>query len=125
MSRLERQIIELLLRDRAFVAGALVRLYGQQEEDEQFRHKTIHRNGIGFNAVDAKVFSPMAEQILRDREISEEQLALCRQPLENGLPRLGRYRRQLARLIKDAQSTASDAENASTSPKNVETVVVG
>jgi hypothetical protein len=125
MPRREREFVERLLQEDESVSWSLLSLYDSQEYDEQARHITIHRNGIGFNAADARIFSPMAQQILRGEELSAEQLSLCRQPIEHGLPRLGRYRRQLVALLGDSESDAPMAETRGKHAETGERLVIG
>lgn len=53
----------LLVRSDAAVFRAVVVLYERQTEDERATDQTTHRNGVGFNGVDARLMSYYARWI--------------------------------------------------------------
>jgi len=91
----EELIVNLVQCNREYVECYLLFLFHKQEDDEKARHKTIHRNGVGFNAVDASIFTSMAERLLSGHSLSSDELAACCEPMKNGKPRLAKYWRQL------------------------------
>jgi hypothetical protein len=85
-------------QDQAYRAGdldallvlMLDALYGLQTPDEQAEKRTIKRNGVGLNAVDARVLTGMAVKA-RFRSLSESEMDELR-------ARLPKYRKQLQTL---------------------------
>ena len=92
----EQDVVERIWRDDEYVAQAIIALYQRQENKEKAQRKTISRNRVGFSAADVKLFSLMSERLLAGHSLSSDELAICREPMKNGLPRLAKYRRQLA-----------------------------
>jgi hypothetical protein len=90
-----QDVIDLILRDPEYVEFCVQFLFHKQENDEQARQKTIHRNGVGFDAADASIFTPIAERLLSGHSLSSDELAACRKPTKNGKPRIAKYWRQL------------------------------
>ena len=97
---LEQAIVDRILIDDAFVENAVVALFSKQEPKEQESKRTLVQNRRGFNKPDAGVFSAMAEHLLAGHRLSAEELAICRKPSKGGMPRLGKYRRQLAEIFQ-------------------------
>jgi hypothetical protein len=58
------------------VGRALVALYERQTLIERCGAMTLEANGEGFDAVDAKVGSSMAKQVLAGRSLSDKQVAV-------------------------------------------------
>ena len=67
---------------------ALLRIYQNQTEDEQYSHTTCHQNGIGFSGCDAEILTSFAQQVNRGRALSEKQMNLL-------FKKMPRYSRQL------------------------------
>lgn len=98
-------IIDLLTKNDLAVERAILRIYERQTLSEQRAQETCERNGVGFSGVDGDIFSSFAEQIKKSprpagRRLSPKQLALARKPDKNGLPRIGRYAKQLLEVIQ-------------------------
>ena len=59
--------------------AAVLTLYSAQTPQEKESQVTVELNGVGFNAVDAPIFSSFARQMLESgRVLSEKQLAVCK-----------------------------------------------
>jgi hypothetical protein len=91
----KQDVVDLILRDPEYVECYILFLYHRQEGDEKARHKTIHGNGVGFNAADGGLLTSMAERLLSGYSLSSDDLAACREPTKKGKPRLAKYWRQL------------------------------
>jgi hypothetical protein len=92
--------VDLINESDSFVAWALSALYWAQTEAEKHSKTTFQANSWGFSKANAPAFSKMAEHIADAGVLSEAQLAVCREPLRSGIPRLGKYRRQLLALVR-------------------------
>jgi hypothetical protein len=99
----EDGVVDLLLHNPKYVEEAILLIYREQENEEKVLRKTISRNRVGFNTVDARVFSEMAERILSGQPLSAEDLETCRKMTKNGVPRIARYRRQLLNVANPAR----------------------
>jgi transcription initiation factor IIE alpha subunit len=64
------------------VNRALLTLYEQQTLDEKSSHLTSHTNKMGFNGADAPFGTSLAEQIMKGRTLSDNQLATARRMLK-------------------------------------------
>jgi hypothetical protein len=93
---LEHAIVYRILTDDAFVEKGLVALFSLQEPEEQLRGEAIFLNQRGFSASDASVFGLMAQRVQEGHRLFAEELAICRERSSKGMPRLGKYRGQLA-----------------------------
>lgn len=71
-----------------FAIGALVKLYNYQTEDEQVAGQTVYDNSMGFNGVDARILTSMAQQYKRKSRLSEKQIPIV-------VNKLQKYSRQL------------------------------
>lgn len=60
-------------RSRAWCKRALLRIYANQERDEQQFATVTQRNGVGFVPADAKLLSSLAEQVIANRRLSPRQ----------------------------------------------------
>ena len=81
------------LRSRAWCRRALLRVYANQELDEQLLADTTKRNGIGFTPADAPILTSLAKQMLERNWLSVKQWEI----LYKLLPK---YARQLQRGVK-------------------------
>ena len=66
------------LSDDQGAMQAICIIYSYQTSDEQLEHATAYENGIGFNALDAKFGSRLAERILAGGAMSVKQVAACK-----------------------------------------------
>lgn len=80
-------------RSRAWCKRALLRVYANQERDEQAAANVTKRNGIGFTPADAKLLTSLAEQIQQRDWLSPGQWEI----LYKLLPK---YARQLQRGVE-------------------------
>lgn len=87
----EDEIKNLVQTNDKVLYGALKNLYDCQTYDEKTNEKTSHANGAGFNAMDAKVLTSIAEFLLKNGFLTEKQKELVRK-------KLVKYNRQLTRL---------------------------
>jgi hypothetical protein len=95
-----------LAHDPAFIKLALLRLYEQQEDDEQARGETTHENGVGFNKADAFILTPIASQMVLESigsGIPPEQIIITADAMDECRMRLPKYVAQLERLLKDEE----------------------
>lgn len=74
----KEQIAEGLRNKDEWVRRALVVLYNLQTSDEQVDGNTYHRNGIGFNMMDAKLLSNLARQVLEGYKLNSKQIDTAR-----------------------------------------------
>lgn len=77
--------------DDRWAMRALMALYQNQTSDERSAGRTVYRNEIGFNGVDAGILTSLAEQLGERGTLSQKQLAI----LHRTLPK---YSGQLARM---------------------------
>lgn len=77
-------------RSRAWCRRALLRIYSNQEADEQLIADTTKRNGVGFTPADAPILTSLAKQMLERNWLSLKQWEI----LYKLLPK---YARQLQR----------------------------
>ena len=84
-----------ILTDARFVCEAVLLLDDRQTERERKVRQTLEKNRRGFDVVDAPVFTNMAERIRATGCISASDLQICRKIGRKGIPRLGKYRKQL------------------------------
>ena len=80
-------------RSRAWCRRALLRIYANQELDEQLVADTTKRNGIGFTPADAPILTSLAKQMLERNWLSVKQWEI----LYKLLPK---YARQLQRCSR-------------------------
>src|SRR5215467_7342413 len=73
----ERVVIEIDQND-SFVLLVLQWLYERQTHVERATRRTIDRNRVGFDSVDARIFAPMAEAIVPGAPLSSGNLEVCR-----------------------------------------------
>lgn len=71
--------------------GALLYLYRYQTEDERRTRETKNNNGVGFNSVDAKFLSAMAEFYKKAGFLTPKQREITRK-------KLVKYSKQLTKI---------------------------
>ena len=76
------------------VERSLVKLLEKQTEDEQRAELTKYRNGMGFNAKDARFGSSLAKVVQSGRHLSPKQIESARKMLT-------KYSGQLARIASE------------------------
>lgn len=105
----KERLIELLEKNNLAVERALLVLFERQTADEQTSEHTRHKNGRGFTAFDAEIFSSFAKQVQRSRNapgqrLSRNQLECCRKRDKNGNMRIACYWKQLLEEIENKQN---------------------
>lgn len=85
------EIRENILTKEAWTIRGLIAIYNYQTQAEKQIRDTVEWNGVGFNGVDGRLMSSMAEFYLSRNYLSEKQLYLVRK-------RLVKYAGQLARI---------------------------
>lgn len=88
----EKDIDALLQRSDAAVFRAVVVLYDRQTEDERATDQTTHRNGVGFNGVDARLLSYYARWIKANGRLTGRHVEKARRAVR-------KYRAQLLDAI--------------------------
>lgn len=77
-------------RDDAVVRGLIV-LYSLQTSEEQSEDRTVEKNNVGFNALDAEFLSSLARYAEKRGMLTEKQMYYARK-------RILKYAGQLARI---------------------------
>lgn len=85
------EIKNLIQTNDKVLYGALRRLYDEQTQDEKDCMETTHRNGVGYNGLDAPIMSSLTEFLLRNGFLTDKQKVLARK-------KLIKYNNQLTRL---------------------------
>jgi hypothetical protein len=84
------EVITLIKTDAEFCTRLVLDIHVYCMGDEYYWY------GFELGALpDSEIFEDMAQQLLRHDDITERQLAICRMPDENGIPRLARYKQEL------------------------------
>jgi len=112
----ETQIVELLKTNNYAIERALIVLYERQTADEQSSEATHNKNGAGFTAFDAAIFSSFAKQIIENKygkpngcRLSINQFAICRKTNKYGKMKIAKYARQLAEIAAEKKQMAAAA----------------
>lgn len=87
----DQEIVELLERNDAAVMRGIIAIYQRQTEDEKSTGDTSHRNGRGFNSVDAKYMTYLAKYCQANRKLTGDHLVKARAKIK-------KYRRQLVEI---------------------------
>lgn len=87
----EEEVRSLVQTNDKVLYGALRKLYAEQTADEQASSNTKHRNGAGFNSIDAQFLTSVAEFLKRTGFLTEKQKSVTRK-------KLVKYNKQLTRL---------------------------
>lgn len=72
--------IKLATNDGWAVKG-LLRIYGNQTDDEQSSEQTKHHNSIGFTGIDAELLSSFAKFYLKHKRLTEKQLVILKKKM--------------------------------------------
>jgi len=78
----QKFIRKKLSTDKKWAEKAIIKLYNQQTDDEQWVEETRLKNGIGFNAIDAQLLSSFAKDIEKYGRLTNKQCkwAFCKLP---------------------------------------------
>lgn len=87
----EDEIKNLIQTNDKVLYGALRKIYAEQTTDEQAEGQTNHRNGVGFNGVDAPILSSFAEFLKKTGFLTPKQKVIARK-------KLIKYTKQLTKL---------------------------
>ena len=87
----EEEIRILVQTNDKVLYGALRKLYDCQTDDEQEQGTANHRNGAGFNGIDAGIMTSFAEFLKERGYLSNKQKTICRK-------KLVKYTKQLTKL---------------------------
>ena len=74
-----------------WIERAVIAIFEKQTIDEQSAETTSHKNGIGFNGVDAFILSSFAKQLKKGRHLSTKQFAIAQK-------KMPKYAKQLVRI---------------------------
>lgn len=96
----EEEIRILVQTNDKVLYGALKQLYACQTDDEQASGESNHKNGAGFNGVDASIMTSFAEFLGRTGFLTTKQKTICRR-------KMTKYTKQLTKL-----ANMKGAENA-------------
>jgi len=88
-------VAKRLLNEEDYVLFALTFLYGCQTQAEQRISRTFEPNEQGFNVVDAKRFTKLAEAAIPRGHLKPDELSKCRNLDSRGLPVLAKYWKQI------------------------------
>jgi hypothetical protein len=75
------EIKDRLQNSNKMVSLSLIKIYEKQTEDERSAELTKYRNGMGFNAKDAKFGTSLAKVVERGGVLSERQIDCARRIL--------------------------------------------
>jgi hypothetical protein len=99
MTHTRESIIQLLLNNDKAVGRALLVVYGNQTDSEKISQSVHVENGKGFTPADARRGVSMAEWYMRKGWLSPKQIAYWRKPNAKGIPKIGKYTKQLMAAI--------------------------
>lgn len=100
----EEQIVSLLNTNVRAIEKAILALYDRQTADEQVVQNTRHHNRVGFSAADAKRLSFIANFLKNGGHLKTE---TCKKYL----PRVLKYRKQLASIATENEALKSAAKS--------------
>jgi len=95
------EILNAIMTNDAQVAKALVKLYDYQTASEQEAKETKFHNRVGFNGVDGRFLSSLAEFYKRNNYLSPKQTFRARKSLK-------KYAAQLARIVNGSVETPEE-----------------
>lgn len=96
----EASVIDRVLHNEQDCYFALLGLYARQTGHERLNGETVIKNYVGFNIVDAPLFTSLALILLTYGSLTPAQLRRCRRCTGIfGMPRLAKYRRQIAEIF--------------------------
>lgn len=84
------EILNLINTNNTMVARSVVKLYDYQTADEQATMDTTHRNGCGFNGIDAPLLSSFAVFYTERGFLSPRQTEIARKKLRKYVAQLTR-----------------------------------
>lgn len=89
------------------VCRALVVLYKLQEQDEKDSKATSHKNGVGFNKMDAEFCSSLAKQCIKkwDASGNADDIVLTPKQIQYGREKIMKYAKQLCEVANGKLST--------------------
>ena len=88
---LELSFRNMIANSPVVAMRALMVVYNNQTEDEKVDKTTKHHNGMGFNSMDDKICSSMAEQLIQKKMLSEKQTDFLRKVLPKYAKQLVEY----------------------------------
>ena len=77
----KEELKELIKESDEWVIGALITLYHLQDEDEKWTKSTRKLNSVGFNALDAKDMTSIAEFYLKRNYLTKNQINYVRKTM--------------------------------------------
>jgi hypothetical protein len=105
MTYTKEMIVAMLKTNNFAVERAILALYALQTQSEQNADMTEERNGVGFGAFDAEIFSSFARQIAANKynnpngqRLSAKQFAIARKESKSGTMKIARYAGQLVKI---------------------------
>jgi len=93
----KEEIKEMLKTNDKAVLRGIVAIYNKQTSEEQQIKETNVTNGKGFNGVDARFLSSLAEQIMQSNRLTEKQIVSARKVIL-------KYSGQLANIANEKLS---------------------
>jgi len=112
LDKIVKELFDIIDNDDSFCIGALLALYSFQTEDERANQNTLHSNNMGFNGIDARTLSNIAEWYKKTGFLSIKQLAFVRRSLK-------KYHRQLLAIKINPAPIKSKAEKKESNAKSV------
>jgi hypothetical protein len=85
---------------KAWAIKGLQRIYERQTADEKASQTTNNLNSVGFSGADAEILSSFAEQTLKNRALSDKQMAIL-------FKKMPKYARQLESISVKYQEKAA------------------
>ena len=93
----EMQIRNAIQTNDMDVCKAVVTIYRKQTKSEQVDRSTHNTNGVGFNKIDAKFLTSIAEQIIRNKRMGRDNL-LSPAQIKAARKVIVKYSKQLAKI---------------------------
>lgn len=103
MTHSRESLIEMLKTNDVAVCRALLVIYENQTDSEKSAQSTHVDNGIGFTGADAFMGASCAQQYIKRGFLSPKQIAFWRKPNVKGVPKIGKYTKQLLVAIEAKQ----------------------
>lgn len=85
------EIKELLKTNDRFVLRSLIKLYSFQTNEEKHCKESTEANNKGFNKFDAKILTPIAQDVVKGNIITENQISYVRN-------KIMKYAKQLTKI---------------------------
>lgn len=89
----EDEIRSKITTDPSWTIRALLAIYNNQTDDEQFAGTTKYKNNIGFNGVDAEILTSFVKFYQERGFLSAKQIAIAQK-------KIGKYAKQLLSIIQ-------------------------